>query len=56
MKELKALKSMHGKQKLHLKGESIAKVAKFEIAETLRVVEQPLILKEWNLKLANEVS
>ncbi len=38
-KELKALKSMHGKRELHLEGESIVKVAKIEITETLRVSE-----------------
>jgi hypothetical protein len=38
-KELKALKSMHGKRELHLEGESIVKVAKIEITKTFHAVE-----------------
>lgn len=38
-KELKALKSMHGKRELHLEGEFLVKVAKIEITETSRAAE-----------------
>jgi hypothetical protein len=37
--ELKSLKVMHGKWELHLEGESTVKAIKFEITETLCVVE-----------------